>query len=1099
MSSPSVASDATSATLTLDGTAGGVVAYYWRYRLGSSGDGSYIENTPSDTVNFSASTANPEIQYCVAEKPSSSRDDRNWNCDTLTIERNPPPNKAPVISAISNRSINHMDSTTVTVSVDDENTSTVLLSASDNTDPGVVDITKVGDNSFRVSGASPGTSTITIEAQDEFGATDTETFEVTVVEVESPDTAPVIAEISDQSMIAGTNKIINVLVEDEDPGSVSLSVTGNSNSDAVSVLEAGPDTLQVFANSVGTSQITVRATDNNGKFDTETFSVDVKDSAVDNTAPIVSGLSDLFLAFAESRSLALTVLDENPDTVELSVHSNSNPFSVLASLDGNTLKVQALLPGSSTIEIRAKDEKGSTGNATFTVNVGRVSSQPVILDIVPGRELVLDVGAEVVVELDVDDSEEDDFKFSARSSNSAVATIEHQGDGKYQVRAVSQGTAVLTVDVTNSADLKTEATIDVSVNAVVAVPVAFDDQFVFDFLSETQELDVLVNDSDGEGSTLTIVLDSAQTSLGGTISLGADVVSYIPPPSFTRQDSFSYQIMDAAGNLSNRASVSILPSDTDGDGTFDGSDNCPIFANERQLDSDNDMIGDLCDPDPDGDGDLGEAGNPFTTGKSLVESICLDCHQDGLEGSPAFGDTQAWRARVTEAGGIPPLLDSVSLGKGAMPAWGREYSARELTQAILYMTGLEDPALSGDFIDRDLDGVNDLIDNCINHPNADQLDSDNNGIGNDCEPDADNDGVLDYSLSFQFFQETPAGRVTGGIVQAGAGQVTVLARTRSEIPGLSYNWNGSDAAILALFEGAPTDDVVTFSPTAENTGVYNLEVAIQGSGIQGKTRARLVIVESPLVDDLADLDYDGYPASLDNDNANANRILSESGANVSSSVFYSDQSITLGAFTAQQAASSRYSAAKATLSQAEFLAAAQRRYPDVTPIADSTIDNSIGVMDFELRDLDSDSANIRLKLLGNIPLNASLRVYNPRSGSWRNFSGTGSDSIASAPLVAGECPANDSPNYTNGLIAGQGCVRFRLTDGGPNDSDGVRDGVIAMTGVIGSLLSDPTTGNSGPGDVDVSPSRSGGGALSWLAAMLLLTGIATRRVPSSVQ
>jgi hypothetical protein len=42
--------------------------------------------------------------------------------------------------------------------------------------------------------------------------------------------------------------------------------------------------------------------------------------------------------------------------------------------------------------------------------------------------------------------------------------------------------------------------------------------------------------------------------------------------------------------------------DTDDDSVSDGPDNCPFVANADQADFDSDSRGDVCDPDPDGDG-----------------------------------------------------------------------------------------------------------------------------------------------------------------------------------------------------------------------------------------------------------------------------------------------------------------------------------------------------------------------------------------------------------------------------------------------------------------------------------------------------------------
>ena len=69
--------------------------------------------------------------------------------------------------------------------------------------------------------------------------------------------------------------------------------------------------------------------------------------------------------------------------------------------------------------------------------------------------------------------------------------------------------------------------------------------------------------------------------------------------------------------LANGISGLVLPTDTDGDGVFDATDNCPAVANASQLDTELDGIGNACDDDDDNDGVL-DVNDPFPLGFSDV-------------------------------------------------------------------------------------------------------------------------------------------------------------------------------------------------------------------------------------------------------------------------------------------------------------------------------------------------------------------------------------------------------------------------------------------------------------------------------------------------
>jgi hypothetical protein len=107
-----------------------------------------------------------------------------------------------------------------------------------------------------------------------------------------------------------------------------------------------------------------------------------------------------------------------------------------------------------------------------------------------------------------------------------------------------------------------------------------------------------------------------------------------------------------------------------------------------------------------------------------------------------------------------------------------------------------------------------------------------------------------------------------------------------------------------------------------------------------------------------------------------------------------------------------------------------------------------GLADFEITGVEPGGAAVVV-----IPLDDGIQaeaVYRKlASGTWFDFGESGADSVATAEGANGACPPPLAAAYASPMSAGHGCLQLTLTDGGPNDADGVADGVIRDPGGIG--------------------------------------------------
>ena len=143
----------------------------------------------------------------------------------------------------------------------------------------------------------------------------------------------------------------------------------------------------------------------------------------------------------------------------------------------------------------------------------------------------------------------------------------------------------------------------------------------------------------------------------------------------------------------------------------------------------------------------------------------------------------------------------------------------------------------------------------------------------------------------------------------------------------------------------------------------------------------------------------------------------------------------------------------------------------------------LGIFDFEVSGIvPGDSIKLVIPMNDAIQENSVYRKYFTGIG-WLDFDISTGDIVKSSAGDLGLCPPPGDDSYSIGLTAGHYCIELTITDGGPNDTDGIANGVISDPGSVAVKSNDSS---SSGGD-------SGGGALNPLYLLFLFACFAINR------
>jgi len=112
-----------------------------------------------------------------------------------------------------------------------------------------------------------------------------------------------------------------------------------------------------------------------------------------------------------------------------------------------------------------------------------------------------------------------------------------------------------------------------------------------------------------------------------------------------------------------------------------------------------------------------------------------------------------------------------------------------------------------------------------------------------------------------------------------------------------------------------------------------------------------------------------------------------------------------------------------------------------------------GCFDISITNVTSPTIQITIPVASALPEHALFRVRT--SSGWNGFIIDNSNSTASAPADSTSpvsCPVVGLSTYSTGLTKGDRCLQLTIEDGGPNDSDGLVNGAIAIQGGVAELI-----------------------------------------------
>ncbi|MGF1525007.1 MAG: beta strand repeat-containing protein, partial [Leptolyngbyaceae cyanobacterium] len=472
-----------------------------------------------------------------------------------------PENTAVVIDVLSNDS-----------DVDGDSLTTTAVGTAGN---GSASINPDGTVTYTPDAGFSGTDSFTYTISDGNGGTDTAAVTVTVSATANQD--PVANDDSfstdEDTDLSGDVFADNGNGADSDPDGDTLTATVLSDVSNGSLTLNGDGSFSYTpdANFNGTDSFTYQISD--GEL-TDSATVSIMVDPVNDAPEAADDSSNT----PENTAVTINVLDNDTDldgdSLSIATVGTAGNGSVVDNGDGTvTYTPDTDFSGTDSFTYEVSDGNGGTDTALVTVSVSNENGVPDAVDDTFSTDEDTPLSDSVLANDTDPDGDALTVSLLTDVSDGSLS-LNADGSFSYTPNADFNGTDSFTYEVSDGA-LTDTATVNITVNPVNDDPTAVDNT------TSTPEntavvIDVLSNDSDVDGDTLTITAVVA-TGNGNTVANDDGTITYTPNPNFTGSDTFVYEISDGNGGTDTATvNIAVNPVGTGSDldiGLYDaGSD-----------------------------------------------------------------------------------------------------------------------------------------------------------------------------------------------------------------------------------------------------------------------------------------------------------------------------------------------------------------------------------------------------------------------------------------------------------------------------------------------------------------------------------------------